>query len=124
MTSVQPAAIEDVDRQFVFHPFTALKHHEQHGGRVMVAGIAWAQHRGIERVEVQIDDAPWQVCRIAADPTIDSWRQWAYEWSATPGRHTIQVRATDQTGETQTSQVAGVVPNGASGYDSILVTIS
>lgn len=38
MTSVQPAAIEDVDRQFVFHPFTALKHHEQHGGRVMVAG--------------------------------------------------------------------------------------
>jgi DMSO/TMAO reductase YedYZ molybdopterin-dependent catalytic subunit len=92
-------------------------------GTVMVAGVAWAQHRGIRKVEVQVDDRPWQTCRIAADPTIDSWRQWSYEWQATSGSHTIQVRATDGAGETQTSRVAGVLPNGATGYDNIQVTV-
>jgi DMSO/TMAO reductase YedYZ molybdopterin-dependent catalytic subunit len=92
-------------------------------GRVIVAGVAWAQHRGIRRVEVQVDDGPWQVCRTAADPTIDSWRQWSYEWAATAGDHSIQVRATDDTGQTQTSRVAGVIPNGATGYDRITVAV-
>jgi len=92
-------------------------------GRVTLAGVAWAQHRGISKVEVQIDDGPWRRCRIAADPTVDCWRQWAYEWQATPGTHTVQVRATDRTGEPQTSKVAGVLPDGATGYDHISVTV-
>jgi hypothetical protein len=25
----------------------------------MIAGVAWAQRRGIDRVEVQIDDGEW-----------------------------------------------------------------
>jgi hypothetical protein len=92
-------------------------------GRVMVAGVAWAQHRGVQQVEVQIDDGPWQTGRIAADPTIDCWRQWAFEWRATPGSHTIRVRARDETGETQTGRVAGVLPDGATGYDQIQVDV-
>ena len=88
----------------------------------MVAGVAWAQHRGIRRSRCS---RRWPVGagRLAADPTIDSWRQWVYEWQATPGNHTIAVRATDDTGETQTSQAAGVVPNGATGYHSIGVSV-
>ncbi len=93
-------------------------------GTVMVAGIAWAQHRGITKVEVQVDDGPWETCRLAADPTIDSWRQWVHPWQAAPGTHIIRVRATDGTGETQTEQVADVVPNGASGWDSIQVSVA
>jgi DMSO/TMAO reductase YedYZ molybdopterin-dependent catalytic subunit len=92
-------------------------------GEVVVAGVAWAQHRGIRRVEVRVDTGPWRVCRVAADPTIDSWRQWRYSWHASPGSHTIQVRATDDAGYTQTSKVADVVPNGASGYDAIQVSV-
>jgi DMSO/TMAO reductase YedYZ molybdopterin-dependent catalytic subunit len=92
-------------------------------GPVTVAGVAWAQHRGIRAVEVRVDNGPWQACRLAADPSVDCWRQWSYTWQATGGSHAIQVRATDETGETQTSEVAGVVPNGASGYDSIVVTV-
>jgi len=88
-----------------------------------VAGVAWAQHRGIRKVEVQVDDEPWRVCRIAADPTIDSWRQWSYDWLARPGSHAIQVRATDEAGETQSSRVTGVIPNGATGHDSIQVAV-
>ncbi|MEJ7629276.1 MAG: molybdopterin-dependent oxidoreductase [Nocardioidaceae bacterium] len=93
-------------------------------GKVAVAGVAWAQHRGISRVEVRVDDDPWQECQIAADPTTDSWRQWSYRWQATPGSHTVQVRATDATGETQTDEIADVLPNGATGYDGIQVSVS
>jgi DMSO/TMAO reductase YedYZ molybdopterin-dependent catalytic subunit len=92
-------------------------------GTVVIAGVAWAQHRGIRKVEVRIDSGDWRTCHLAADPTIDSWRQWVYRWQATSGNHSIAVRATDDTGAIQTSQDAGAVPNGASGYHTIGVSI-
>jgi DMSO/TMAO reductase YedYZ molybdopterin-dependent catalytic subunit len=51
-------------------------------GRVAVAGVAWAMHRGIQGVQVRVDDGPWADARLATEPTIDSWRQWVYEWDA------------------------------------------
>ena len=66
--------------------------------RVAVAGVAWAQHRGIRTVEVQVDDGPWQPARLAAEPTVDAWRQWVLEWDAAKGNHTLTVRAVDGTG--------------------------
>ena len=93
-------------------------------GTVMVAGVAWAQHRGITRVEVQVDDEPWAEARLAADPTIDSWRQWSYAWQAAAGSHRLRVRATDGTGTTQTEKIADVVPDGATGWDTITVDVS
>jgi hypothetical protein len=92
-------------------------------GTVTVAGVAWAQHRGINAVQVQIDDGPWQPARLAADTSIDTWRQWAYDWPTTSGTHTIRARATDGTGQVQTSEEADVVPDGASGYPSITVRV-
>lgn len=70
----------------------------------MIAGVAWAQHRGIEKVEVRIDDGPWSRADLAIQDTTDTWRQWSYPWKATPGGHTVTVRATDQTGQTQTEK--------------------
>ncbi len=95
-----------------------------HAGQVPIAGVAWAQHRGIAKVEVRIGSGPWQVARLAADPTIDSWRQWVLQWDATPGTHEIQVRATDDTGYTQTGQLADVIPDGATGWHSIEVQVA
>lgn len=92
-------------------------------GTVMIAGVAWAQHRGIERVEVRIDDGPWNIADLAAEDTTDTWRQWSYPWQATPGGHTLTVRATDQTGRTQTENRTGTVPDGASGWPSVVVTV-
>jgi DMSO/TMAO reductase YedYZ molybdopterin-dependent catalytic subunit len=92
-------------------------------GRITIAGVAWAQHRGINAVEVQIDSGPWNSARLAAEPSIDTWRQWAYDWNPTPGTHTIRARATDGTGQIQTSQVQDVVPDGATGYPSITVRV-
>jgi DMSO/TMAO reductase YedYZ molybdopterin-dependent catalytic subunit len=93
-------------------------------GQTAVAGVAWAQHKGIAAVEVQVDNGPWQVARLAAVPGIDCWRQWVWDWNATPGRHVLQARATDATGYTQTAQQAPPEPNGATGYPSVSVTVS
>jgi hypothetical protein len=92
-------------------------------GRTQVAGVAWAQHKGVAAVEVRVDRGPWHETRLAAVPDIDTWRQWVWEWQATPGSHVIEARATDKTGYTQTAVQAQPVPNGASGYPSAAVTV-
>jgi DMSO/TMAO reductase YedYZ molybdopterin-dependent catalytic subunit len=93
-------------------------------GQVVLAGTAWATHRGVEAVEVQIDNGAWLPATLATADTPDTWRQWSYTWSgATQGTHTVAVRATDGTGTVQTSTVQGVVPDGATGYHTITVQV-
>jgi hypothetical protein len=93
-------------------------------GTTPIAGVAWAQHRGIERVEVRVDDGDWIEADLGDDVTDDSWRQWIVQWDATEGDHRIQVRATDKTGETQTETVTPVAPDGATGYHTRRVRIT
>ena len=92
-------------------------------GRTAIAGVAWAQQRGVAKVEVSIDDGEWVEARLGSDVSIDTWRQWAYDWDATPGEHTVRVRATDATGETQTEVVARPDPDGATGYHTRTVVV-
>jgi DMSO/TMAO reductase YedYZ molybdopterin-dependent catalytic subunit len=92
-------------------------------GRTQVAGVAWAQHKGIDAVEVRVDKGPWHQAKLAAVPDIDTWRQWVWEWDATPGTHVIEARATDATGYTQTSLQVPPEPNGASGYPSVSLIV-
>jgi DMSO/TMAO reductase YedYZ molybdopterin-dependent catalytic subunit len=92
-------------------------------GKITVAGVAWAQHKGIEAVEVRVDYGPWQEARLAAVPGLDTWRQWAWDWNATSGGHVLQARATDKTGYTQTATMAPPEPNGASGYPQVSVPV-
>ncbi len=92
-------------------------------GEVVVAGVAWAQHRGIRRVEVRVDEGPWQEADLAPTVSVDTWVQWSWRWDATPGEHTLQVRATDATGETQTGRPAPVAPDGATGWHTVRVTV-
>ncbi|MFJ8688210.1 molybdopterin-dependent oxidoreductase [Micromonospora wenchangensis] len=92
-------------------------------GEVTVAGVAWAQHRGISRVEVRVDGGAWQEATLAPTVSVDTWVQWSWRWPATPGEHTLQVRATDRDGETQTPLTAPVAPDGATGWHSVTVTV-
>jgi DMSO/TMAO reductase YedYZ molybdopterin-dependent catalytic subunit len=92
-------------------------------GTVVIAGVAWAQHVGIKKVEVQIDGDPWVAATLAATVSSDTWRQWSYSWQATGGQHTIRVRATDNSGYTQTSTPADPAPNGATGWHSVQVSV-
>ncbi|MFJ3336074.1 molybdopterin-dependent oxidoreductase [Streptomyces sp. NPDC086766] len=92
-------------------------------GTVMVAGVAWAQHRGIDRVEIRVDDGPWQDATLAAEDSRDTWRQWSFPWRAGKGGHTLTVRATDRTGAVQTVRRTRTEPDGASGHHSVVVTV-
>jgi DMSO/TMAO reductase YedYZ molybdopterin-dependent catalytic subunit len=92
-------------------------------GPTRIAGVAWAQHKGIDAVEVRVDHGPWRQAKLAAVPGIDTWRQWFLDWDATRGNHVIQARATDATGYTQTAVQEPPEPNGASGYPTITVSV-
>ena len=81
-----------------------------------IAGVAWAQHTGIEKVEVRIDKGEWIEATLSEDLTDDAWRLWSCDWVATSGKHTAQVRATDKSGYTQTETVTSVAPDGATGW--------
>ena len=93
-------------------------------GTVPVAGVAWAQHRGIARVEVRVDDGPWHDATLAAVDTIDTWRQWRWEWPATKGSHRLRVRATTLDGEVQTADEVDPFPDGATGLHTVGVKVT
>jgi DMSO/TMAO reductase YedYZ molybdopterin-dependent catalytic subunit len=85
-------------------------------GTLAVAGVAWAVHRGISKVEVQVDDGPWQAARLGTVPSDDTWVQWVLEWDARPGDHVVTVRATDGAGRLQPEEPADPAPDGAQGW--------
>ncbi len=94
-------------------------------GKTPIGGVAWAPHRGIERVEVSTDAGEtWNEARLATQLDRDTWRQYVYVWDAKPGEYTLQVRATDGTGETQTAAKAPPHPSGATGYHTLNVTVA
>lgn len=90
-------------------------------GSVAIAGVAWAPDRGIDRVEVSIDDGPWQDAPISRPISDATWVQWLVPVSLATGRHSIEVRATDGTGDVQTDQHTPPAPDGARGHHRIFV---
>jgi DMSO/TMAO reductase YedYZ molybdopterin-dependent catalytic subunit len=90
---------------------------------VTLAGVAWAQTRGISKVEVQLDDGAWHEAELATAVGADTWRQWRLDVPASKGTHEFRVRATDGTGATQTADVAPPAPNGATGYHTVSLDV-
>lgn len=93
-------------------------------GTQPIAGVAWAPHRGIERVEVRVDDGPWRAATLGRVASADTWVQWRLAWDAAPGDHTIEVRAVDGTGAVQTARRSRPDPDGAPGHHTIDVSVS
>ncbi len=93
-------------------------------GKNAVAGVAWDQNTGISKVEVRVNGGDWQPAKLSEQDTIETWRQWLYEWDAPAGQHTIEVRATDADGTTQTSRRVAPRPDGATGWHSVAVTVT
>ena len=93
-------------------------------GSVVMGGTAWAQTRGISRVQVQIDDADWKDAELGAEASVDTWRQWRYVWDGgSAGNHTVSVRAFDGQGQMQSSEQANPAPNGASGWQRVQFSV-
>ena len=92
-------------------------------GTVTVGGVAWAPDRGIRRVEVRVDDGPWQEAQLAGASNDSTWAQWLLRWDAQSGDHVLRCRATDGTGETQTARRSDPRPDGATGHHTIRITV-
>ncbi|MGA7051928.1 MAG: molybdopterin-dependent oxidoreductase [Mycobacterium sp.] len=89
-------------------------------GPTVFGGVAWAQNRGVRAVEVRIDGGTWQPAELGANYSNQTWRLWSFPWQAkSPGKHTITVRATDNTGAAQTADQVGTVPDGATGWHMV-----
>ena len=93
-------------------------------GAYTVAGVAWAPNTGIEKVEVSVDGGAWQECTLGEDLGVNSWIQWWVDLEMAAGVHELQVRATDSSGYTQTSELAPPRPDGATGWHAIRVQVS
>ena len=94
------------------------------GGEVTVAGTAWAQGRGIERVQVRFDDGDWADAELATEVNKNTWRMFRLTRTLTPGMHKVTVRATDGTGMTQPRDRLrlinpGPTPDGSTGWHAI-----
>lgn len=96
-------------------------------GVVPVAGVAWAQPKGISAVQLRVDDGPWRDAELAGTVSGNTWRQWVFRWDTTgvsSGKHRLRCRAIDGTGAVQDPTPAPPAPNGSSGYDEVSVVIA
>jgi DMSO/TMAO reductase YedYZ molybdopterin-dependent catalytic subunit len=100
------------------------KHVKLENGKVVLGGYAFAGERGISAVEVQIDGGAWQPAQLKRPTSSLTWREWRYEWPATPGDHVAIVRATDGAGQLQTADLADPHPDGASGWHTLELVVS
>jgi DMSO/TMAO reductase YedYZ molybdopterin-dependent catalytic subunit len=93
-------------------------------GMVPIAGVAWHQRVGVSKVELSVDGGSWHTATLGPQDSVDTWRQWVWRWPATPGQHTIRVRATNANGLVQTDARAKILPNGATGQQSVVMTVT
>ncbi len=93
-------------------------------GKTRFGGVAWAQHTGIAKVEVQLDGGAWRDAELGTAPGNDTWVQWALSAEVDQGEHALVVRATDKSGYTQTAARADVLPDGATGWPAVRFDVS
>jgi DMSO/TMAO reductase YedYZ molybdopterin-dependent catalytic subunit len=93
-TSVGPIDVKSVVARAV----------RQKGGAVRFSGAAWTDGTPLAKVEVKIDDGPWQAAQLEKkkEDAPYAWTFWQYDW-ANPkaGEHTIVSRAVDAEGRVQ-----------------------
>lgn len=82
---------------------------------VGIGGIAHAGARGISKVELQVDDGPWQPATLRTPLSDSTWVIWRYDWPFQHGKHTFTVRCFDGQGTPQIVTQAPPEPSGASG---------
>jgi hypothetical protein len=85
---------------------------------VPIGGIAHAGARGISKVEVRVDEGPWQEAAIRTPLSRTTWVIWRYDWPFQPGKHTFTVRCYDGSNTPQIVEAMPPAPSGASGLFS------
>ena len=85
---------------------------------VPIGGMAHAGDRGISKVEVQVDDGPWEQALIRTPLSQLTWAVWRYDWPFRPGKHKFSVRCYDGNGTLQIAAPNPPEPDGATGLSS------
>jgi DMSO/TMAO reductase YedYZ molybdopterin-dependent catalytic subunit len=80
-----------------------LNDEEIHGKSYRLEGVAWAGENKVSTVELRFDgNGAWQAAILNEVPVPRVWTPWSYAWEAPrAGQHSIEVRATDDAGNTQ-----------------------
>jgi DMSO/TMAO reductase YedYZ molybdopterin-dependent catalytic subunit len=95
------------------------------GSPVDIAGIAYASDQGIAQVEVSVDGGKtWQPALLRRPLGPLAWTLWKFPWTPPSGRSILAVRAITLDGTVQQPTMAPPLPDGASGYDAISVTVA
>ncbi len=90
---------------------------------VPVGGIAFSGARGISKVEVRVNDGPWQQSELRAPLSDTTWVIWYYTWPFEKGEFTFEVRCAEADGTKQIEEKHPARPSGATGLDSKTVKI-
>jgi DMSO/TMAO reductase YedYZ molybdopterin-dependent catalytic subunit len=85
---------------------------------VPIGGIAHAGARGISKVELQVDNGPWQEAATRTPLSGVTWVIWRYDWPFEPGEHKFTVRCSDGDGAPQITTPSPPEPRGATGLHS------
>jgi hypothetical protein len=89
----------------------------------LVGGIAFAGARGIQSVELRVNEGEWRIVDSDRPLSPLTWVLWRASLDLPSGEHEITVRAIDGEGEIQTERKSSTHPNGATGYHSKTITI-
>jgi DMSO/TMAO reductase YedYZ molybdopterin-dependent catalytic subunit len=86
---------------------------------IPVGGIAFAGDRRISKVEVRVDNGPWEEAQLRSPLSDTTWVIWRFEWPFQVGDHTFEVRCYDGVGKLQVEEAMDSRPNGATGIHSV-----
>ncbi|MDO8688625.1 MAG: molybdopterin-dependent oxidoreductase [Dehalococcoidia bacterium] len=92
---------------------------------VALGGIAFAGDRGVSKVEVSPDAGnTWLQMNVKEALSPYAWSLWTGQWQPTkPGDYVLLARAWDKLGQVQDRKDTGALPDGASGYDGLSLTL-
>jgi DMSO/TMAO reductase YedYZ molybdopterin-dependent catalytic subunit len=95
------------------------------GRPVELRGIGFAGDRGVERVQVSLDDGvAWHDARLIYRGSAMAWVLWAFTWTPRrAGEYRLAVRAIDGTGAVQTGEWHGTIPEGTTGYHRVAARV-
>ena len=82
---------------------------------VPVGGIAWAGDRQISKVELRVDEGPWQEAQLRSPLSETTWVIWRYDWPFVAGNHKFEVRCQEGDGTPQIETSRDNRPSGATG---------
>ncbi|MGH7643347.1 MAG: molybdopterin-dependent oxidoreductase [Candidatus Dormibacteria bacterium] len=94
------------------------------GRSYLLTGVAYADTRGISRVEISLDGSKsWSSAHLERPLSPYTWTLWSFRWRPSSGFYTMRLRARDGRGNYQQPGQGQTYPNGANGLQQVTVLV-